>query len=71
MSKGKPEKRSEVEEVEEVAKRLTAKHPELKAKDVREVVQREYEKLQEARLRDFIPVLVEHAAKQELKTRKK
>ena len=70
MSDARNEDQAEKEAVGGVADRLIAKHPGINQSFIRELVQREYERLQQAKLRDYIPVLVEHAVKQDLKAEK-
>ncbi len=68
MPEARDKHEAEQQAVGGVAERLIAKHPELDQSYIRELVQAEYEHLQQAKLRDYIPVLVEHAVKQDLKT---
>lgn len=66
----KPDAASEQAAIDEVVDRLIAKRPTVNQAYIRELVQREYETLQTAKLRDYIPVLVEHMVKQDLKDEK-
>jgi len=56
--------------IDDVADRLIAKHPEVDQAFIRELVAREYGQLRNAKLREHIPVLVEHAVKQSLQSEK-
>jgi hypothetical protein len=54
-------------EADLVVDRLAARFPTLERAHVAQVVQEEYDRLGEVRVRDFIPVLVEHAATERLR----
>lgn len=56
----------EKDAVDKVAERLAEKFPDVSAAHVEEVVQSEYEALADAPVRDYIPVLVEHEAREDL-----
>ncbi|MEF2979295.1 three-helix bundle dimerization domain-containing protein [Subtercola sp. YIM 133946] len=56
----------EKEAVEQVAERLAEKFPDTDRAHIEEVVHDEYEALDGARIRDYIPVLVEHEARADL-----
>jgi hypothetical protein len=60
----------ESDEIRDVADRLVAHHTEVSESTIRNLVAAEYRRLSNARLRDYIPVLVEHAVKQTLRTDK-
>ena len=47
--------------------RLAARFPTLERGHITEVVHEEHDRLNDARVRDFIPVLVEHAATERLR----
>jgi hypothetical protein len=55
------------DDVDLVIDRLAARFPTLERDHVERVVQEEHDRLGEARVRDFIPVLVEHAATERLR----
>ncbi|RFA10884.1 hypothetical protein B7R54_17970 [Subtercola boreus] len=59
-----PEK--EKEAVGKVAERLAEKFPDVSPEHIDDVVQSEYEALADAPVRDYIPVLVEHEAREDL-----
>jgi hypothetical protein len=61
------EKQSEAAAVDEVAKRLRAKYPKVNREHIEQLVRAEYDRMLEAKLRDYIPVLVEHQVKQQLR----
>ncbi|GAB3616677.1 hypothetical protein GCM10027416_12340 [Okibacterium endophyticum] len=61
----------EREAVDAVSSRLAKKFPHLPLNHVADVVEAQYEKMRGARLRDYIPVLVEHGAKQVLRDQAK
>jgi hypothetical protein len=50
-----------------VVDRLAGKFPDVPREIVEEVVQQEHGSLDAGRVRDFVPVLVEHAARERLK----
>ncbi|GAB3394192.1 hypothetical protein GCM10027568_24350 [Humibacter soli] len=70
MSEDGAEDDAERKAIDDVADRLIAKHPEVNQAFIRELVAREYEQLRNAKLREHIPVLVEHAVKQSLRSEK-
>ena len=55
------------DEFDLVVDRLAARFPTLDRDHVARVVQEEHDRLGEARVRDFVPVLVEHAATERLR----
>jgi hypothetical protein len=59
-------KKSEREAIDDVVKRLKKKYPDTPGKHIEQIVDDNYKKLQNAKLRDYIPVLVEHGAKSEI-----
>ena len=61
-----PDEASERAAIEEVTQRLIVKYPTNNPAYIHELVEREYARMLTATLRDYIPVLVEHAVKQEL-----
>jgi hypothetical protein len=61
----KPE--DEKRAVEKVVDELVERHPEVSPDEIKEVVDEEYAALDGNPVRDFIPPLVEHAAKQRLR----
>ncbi len=65
-----PKQKSEREAIDDVVARLQKKYPKSSKSDVSKVVEAQYAKLGSAKLRDYIPVLVEHEAKQVLKAQK-
>jgi hypothetical protein len=62
----KPE--DELRAVEKLAEELVERHPELSADAVRTIVSEAHHELDGAPVRDFVPPLVSHAAKQKLRT---
>ncbi|MBT2248117.1 hypothetical protein JHV56_05310 [Arthrobacter sp. BHU FT2] len=58
----------EVRAMSAVVDRLAAKHPDVARQVIEDVVQDEHRSLDAGRLRDFVPVLVEHAARDRLRT---
>ncbi|KSU78723.1 hypothetical protein GA0061083_0569 [Pseudarthrobacter enclensis] len=58
----------EVRAMSAVVDRLAAKHPDVARRVIEDVVQDEHRSLDAGRLRDFVPVLVEHAARDRLRT---
>lgn len=54
--------------IDEIVERLSERYPSLPATTIREVVQAEYGKLDDAHVRDFVAVLVEKQAKKRLKS---
>jgi hypothetical protein len=61
------EKQSEQAAIDGVAERLKEKHPDLDAAHIDRLVKAEYDRMLSARLRDYIPVLVEHQVKQTIR----
>jgi hypothetical protein len=57
--------------IDEVVSRLSEKFPSLTPEHVEEVVEEELHRFDGGRVRDFVPVLVERAAKQRLKAEAK
>lgn len=49
-----------------VVDRLVEKFPAMPRDEIEDVVQQEHRSLDEGRVRDFVPVLVEHAARHRL-----
>jgi len=62
----KPE--DELRAVEKLADELVERHPELPADAVRTIVSEAHHELDGAPVRDFVPPLVSHAARQRLRT---
>jgi hypothetical protein len=58
---------SETREVQKVIDRLTGRFPDTSPIEISAVVHEEHDKLAESRIRDFIPVLVEHEARDRLR----
>jgi len=52
--------------MENIVDRLSQRFPSLTRDHVQQVVDEEFARLEEGRIRDFVPVLVEHAAKKRL-----
>jgi translation initiation factor 2 alpha subunit (eIF-2alpha) len=67
---GKKEKQ-EREAIDAVTSRLKKKFPDLPKSSIEQIVEDQYKQMSSARLRDYIPVLVEHAAKQTLRAKGK
>jgi len=61
-----PQKKTEREAIDDVTKRLKKKFPDLPGKHIEAIVESEHESLRNAKLRDYIAVLVEHSAKSKL-----
>lgn len=61
----KPE--DELRAVEKLADELVERHPELPADSIRHIVSEAHHELDGAPVRDFVPPLVSHAAKQRLR----
>jgi len=57
------QKKTEREAIEDVVKRLKKKYPAVSGKHIEGLVNADYEALKNAKLRDYIAVLVEHSAK--------
>ena len=53
--------------MEKVIDRLSEQFPSLARDHVQQVVDEEFARLEEGRIRDFVPVLVEHAARERLR----
>jgi hypothetical protein len=53
--------------IAEIVERLSERFPEMAASTVREVVAETYDEFEDARVRDFVEVLVEKQAKKRLK----
>ncbi|SDZ45274.1 three-helix bundle dimerization domain-containing protein [Herbiconiux ginsengi] len=64
------EKKSEREAIDDVARRLKKKYPEVPGQDIEQLVESNYSEFKHARLRDYIAVLVEHGAKAAITARK-
>ncbi len=60
------QKKSESESIDDVAKRLKKKFPDVPGKHIEEIVEKEHQSFKNAKLRDYIAVLVEHSAKSKL-----
>ena len=56
-------------EVEKVVERLTGRFPDTSPIEIATIVHEEHDKLAEGKIRDFIPVLVEHEARDRLRRR--
>lgn len=54
--------------VQPVVDRLAVRFPALSSERIRQVVDEEYLRLESGRVREFVPVLVEHAAMERLRT---
>jgi hypothetical protein len=61
------EPRDESHAIDEVVERLADRFPTLERSHVEEIVQDEWHRLDEGRVRDFVPVLVEHDARKRLR----
>lgn len=61
----------ETQAIDQVIDRLTQRFPSLEREHIADVVQDEHEQLDEGKVRDFVPVLVEKAAKRRLKKQAK
>ncbi|MGY4856339.1 three-helix bundle dimerization domain-containing protein [Cryobacterium sp. AP23] len=57
----------ETQAIDQVIDRLSQRFPSLEREHIADVVQDEHGQLDEGRVRDFVPVLVEKAAKRRLK----
>jgi hypothetical protein len=53
--------------IDEIVDRLTARFPDIPTSTIRDVVTQSYNELADARVRDFVEVLVEKQAKKQLK----
>lgn len=49
-----------------VVDRLADKYPTVPREDIEDIVQQEHRSLDAGRVRDYVPILVEHAAKERL-----
>jgi len=56
----------EKEAVERVADRLAEKFPDVDREHIEDVVHGEYDALADAKVRDYIPLLVEHESREDL-----
>ena len=59
--------RDEAHAIDEVTERLADRFPTLERSHVEEIVQDEWHRLDDGRVRDFVPVLVEHEARERLR----
>jgi hypothetical protein len=59
----------ESQEVEKVVERLTGRFPDTSPIEIATIVHEEHDKLAESKIRDFIPVLIEHEARDRLRRR--
>ena len=59
--------RDEAHAIDDITERLAARFPTLERSHVEEIVQDEWHRLDEGRVRDFVPVLVEHEARGRLR----
>ena len=59
--------RDEAHAIDEVISRLAERFPALAHTHVEEIVREEWRRLDGGRLRDFVPVLVEHEARERLR----
>ena len=59
--------RDEAHAIDQVTDRLAGRFPTLGRTHVEEIVHDEWHRLDEGRLRDFVPVLVEHDARERLR----
>ncbi len=59
----------ETHDVEKVVERLTGRFPDTSPIEIATIVHEEHDKLAASRIRDFIPVLVEHEARDRLRRR--
>ena len=62
-------RRAEREALDKIAERLATQFPELPAERIVSTIQGRYAELEDSRIRDFVPVLVERAAKSDLSGR--
>ncbi len=58
-----PDKKTERESIDDVVKRLKKKYPDVGGKHIEEIVEANYATFKQAKLRDYIAVLVEHGSK--------
>ena len=58
----------EVRALSAVVDRLAERHPGVSRRLIEDVVQEEHRSLDRGRVRDFVPILVEHAARDRLHT---
>jgi uncharacterized protein YbaR (Trm112 family) len=59
----------ENQEVDKVVERLTGRFPDTSPIEIAAIVHEEHDKLAESKIRDFIPVLIEHEARDRLRRR--
>jgi len=59
----------EIHDVEKVVERLTGRFPDTSPIEIATIVHEEHDKLSGGKIRDFIPVLVEHEARDRLRRR--
>ncbi len=57
------DKKSERESIDDVIKRLKKKYPDVSGKHIENIVEENYAGFKQAKLRDYIAVLVEHGSK--------
>ncbi len=62
--------RNEAHAIEEVIDRLAERFPTLERTHVAEIVHDEWHRLDGGRVRDFVPVLVEHEARERLRAKR-
>ena len=65
------DKKTEREAIDDVIKRLKKKYPDVSGKHIESVVEENYATFKQAKLRDYIAVLVEHGAKVKLVAEKR
>jgi hypothetical protein len=58
-----PQKKTEREAIDDVIRRLKKKYPDVGGKHIENVVEENYATFKQAKLRDYIAVLVEHGSK--------
>ncbi|MGW0040987.1 three-helix bundle dimerization domain-containing protein [Rhodococcus sp. NPDC003348] len=58
----------EAKQIDHVIERLITRHPSFRPADVEAVVRRIHARFTDSRIRDFIPLLVEKAARREFET---
>lgn len=58
--------RTERAQLQHIAERLARQFPELPTDEIVRTIQGRYEQFEGSRIRDFVPVLVEHAVRNEL-----
>ena len=57
----------ELRALDHVVDRLAQKYPAVQRKHIEDIVEQEHRALEAGRLRDYVPILVEHAAKDRLR----